>query len=666
MITLDFRQRIGLLVIGMVCGFLLLAGRLVEIQILEHDQWLAAARTPNAGWAPLVARRGRILDADGLMLSGDDIAYDLVLYASAWHGRLHECDYCAFHRYVKPNQKVPKCPRCKARPFAETEGRTKRGLRFVDRRELTKLASALKMRRTDLLKLCWDEFKRVEKSVNKQLGKLAVERKTADVRNVWADKGWRPRVIVRGVPYEVARLVELYPHRYPAFGILTVNARQCLVGPPFAHLVGIAKREGERANRPGGGLQWVSRARGVSGVERLLNRELTGMVGWKQMRRRHGRMTDEETDRQAPLHGLDVQLTMRRQDQAMAYDALHKARGAFVVVNADTGAVLAMATAPSFEPRDYNTVLQYWVERQHRADAAAKKGDRIPRRQVSRLTPLVERSCSPTIPGSILKPFTALAGLHAELISPSRVIACNKVFHNSHGRVIRGRMTCHKAHGPLDLHRSLTESCNVYYQTILREFIESRHEEDFLALGRMFGFGEPTGLPPENARRAAAGWNFDKSGWGEKVTAAIGQGRVQLSPAQMARAYAGLATGRLPKLFAVAQVGPRRTEPVTRPIPLPAHLLTLVRKALLDVPRIGTAHGWSLEAHGIGCKTGTAQVQSSRNGRLYNSWIAGFAPARANRPRIAFAMVIRDTDLPSADACGPRLRDFFARFYGGE
>jgi len=131
----------------------------------------------------------------------------------------------------------------------------------------------------------------------------------------------------------------------------------------------------------------------------------------------------------------------------------------------------------------------------------------------------------------------------------------------------------------------------------------------------------------------------------------------------MARAYAALATGYLPRLHLVAQVGSRPVEVVREPVDVPPWVLAALRDALRDVPRRGTAAGHGLERWDVACKTGTAQVAGERD---HNAWMAGFAPARLGRPAIAFAMVVLDTPLHGGAACGPRLHEFFRRFYGDD
>jgi cell division protein FtsI/penicillin-binding protein 2 len=141
----------------------------------------------------------------------------------------------------------------------------------------------------------------------------------------------------------------------------------------------------------------------------------------------------------------------------------------------------------------------------------------------------------------------------------------------------------------------------------------------------------------------------------------IGQGKVRLSPAQVARAYAGLMTGSLPQLHLAAEIGGRPVTTRRTPLGVDEGALECVREALLGVARTGTAAGHGLERWPVSLQTGTAELGGRLN--LQNAWLAGYLPARGSRPAVAFAMVIFDTELNGADACGPRLADFLRGFY---
>jgi cell division protein FtsI/penicillin-binding protein 2 len=244
------------------------------------------------------------------------------------------------------------------------------------------------------------------------------------------------------------------------------------------------------------------------------------------------------------------------------------------------------------------------------------------------------------------------------------MVVCEHFFRNKHGVPIDNGFKCNGTHGEIALDTALVKSCNIYFQTMMARFLDrkllARHDE----LCRRFGFGERTGVEVERASYPTNRFDLFRKGtsWGERVQSAVGQGdAIRLSPAQVARAYAGLATGSVPELHLVARVGGRRTVPSSRPLGIPESALAPVRSALRDVPVRGTATGYRLAEFGVACKTGTAE---RGNDLANNAWLAGFAPARGNRPAIAFAMVVLNTPEHGADGCGPRLLQFLVSFYG--
>ncbi|MHC4819820.1 MAG: penicillin-binding transpeptidase domain-containing protein, partial [Planctomycetota bacterium] len=310
-----------------------------------------------------------------------------------------------------------------------------------------------------------------------------------------------------------------------------------------------------------------------------------------------------------------------------------------------TGAVLALASAPSYEPDDYGRLHAQLNEQRKRNHG------RWPRHHA-----LKEAACSDFYaPGSVLKPITAVAALTAGIADPSTGVVCEHYFSNRRGQRL-SVMKCNGTHGPLDLQGALVRSCNIYFQTLMRTMIEKELFPHYEATARRFGLGAPTGLEIE-PRRFPDRFGLGTT-WAEWILCAIGQGQIQVSPAQMARAYAGLATGALPQLHVVARVGDRPVAVARAPLGVSFAVLEPIRVALRDVPRRGTAAGYGLEKWRIACKTGTAERRGSNN-----AWMAGFAPAQAHRPAIAFAMVVLQTRGHGADDCGPRLAEFFRYFY---
>ena len=140
-------------------------------------------------------------------------------------------------------------------------------------------------------------------------------------------------------------------------------------------------------------------------------------------------------------------------------------------------------------------------------------------------------------------------------------------------------------HGTLDLHQALVKSCNIYFQTLMGTMLDEECFPRYEAMGRAFGFGRGTGIEIEPRRRIEKRTFrfFPRHSERELIAAAIGQGPIVLTPAQIARAYAGLATGRLPTLFIVRRVGDSVTKPRRQSLPATPASLAVVRAALREV-----------------------------------------------------------------------------------
>lgn len=641
---MSYRSRLVLLAVLGGLGGAVLLSRLFAMQVAGSGASRKAAEKQVAGWRPVHSARGRILDRNGKELAAEEAGYELVVRTAAWRSVMHECSRCGLVRFYPKDTEAKTCTRCK----------TKHGLVAVGRSDVTTLARLLGISAAELLErvearvidaedAVQDALKDALKALGADLPRRQREQQESALR---LDHGWRPRRIARDVPYEVAREVELNPHTYPAFRIRAVHARRTTGGRDFVHLLGLVRRE-TIALEGADGLK-AEQAVGASGVESAFDRDLSGEPGWIRILLDPRDGEARVVERHPPRHGLDVRLTIAAEDQARAAAALGEAPGAFIVIDAEKGDVFAAATAPGYEPSEYARILGEQQE-------AYDRTGRWPKHSVLHDAAFDDFD----LPGSIVKPMTAVAALVSGVATPDTRLACDRFFRNRSGKALTN-LRCSHEHGEVDLREALVRSCNVYFQTLQRETIERGLFDRFFDVSRRFGFGLPTGIelePSPFLDRYDPGHT-----WAENIWMAIGQGEVKLSPAQIARAYAGLFTGAMPRLRLVAEVGGRRVPPQRTPLGIDEAALRPVREALRDVAGRGTAAGYGLERWPVSLKTGTAQL----GGRLelQNAWLAGFLPAHRGRPAVAFAMVLFDTTQNGAEACGPRLAEFLRGFYG--
>jgi penicillin-binding protein 2 len=378
--------------------------------------------------------------------------------------------------------------------------------------------------------------------------------------------------------------------------------------------------------------------------------------------------------------------------------------GAAVVLDVRTGAVLALASAPTFD-------ANIWSGGISGADY-----DRLTDPDAGQ--PLLNRAVQATLPpASTFKVVSTAVALDAGY-SESRAYPCPATYRVG-GWPFRNYET--RAHGPISLARALEVSCDTIYYRLAHELWKADGGSEPVAepadaMARTaadFGFGAPTGidLPGEVAGRVAsreakrAQWEQRKDAWcaraeggypevsdperadyltqvarenctdgmrwrvGDALNAAIGQGDTTATVLQLATAYAAIANGGTlwqPHLArallepdgAVAQ---EFTPVATGTLDLASGDIAFLRRALRGVIEEGTARmrfaGFPLDQVPLAGKTGTAEVF----GKQTTSWFASFAPA--DQPRYAVVMMVEQAGT-GAGTSGRAVRDVYEALFG--
>jgi cell division protein FtsI/penicillin-binding protein 2 len=319
-----------------------------------------------------------------------------------------------------------------------------------------------------------------------------------------------------------------------------------------------------------------------------------------------------------PKNGADLVLTIDLEVQTAAERVLRRAiekekapSGSIVVLDPRDGAILALASWPTFDPARVSV-----------ADPEA----------------LRNRAVSWTFePGSTMKAVTIAAGIDKHVVTPTTT------YDDKGCTVIGGRRLCNaqgKSYGTTTVTQILERSANAG-----AVFVASKLGQDPLyQYLRAFGFGAATGI---DLAAEAAGSVRPLAQWYpvDVGTVAYGQG-IAVTPLQLAMAYATIANGgTLYKPYVVAATrdadGERRTAPVAVGSPITADTADTLRTMLVSAVDRGIANGASLAGYSVAGKTGTAQIPSD-DGRYvddaYISSFAGFAPA--NDPRFAAVVVL--------------------------
>ncbi|PZQ48566.1 MAG: penicillin-binding protein 2 [Rhodovulum sulfidophilum] len=404
---------------------------------------------------------------------------------------------------------------------------------------------------------------------------------------------------------------------------------------------------------------------GKTGVEQRLEDTLRGEAGTLRIEVSAAGRVMRELGRVEGTAGQDLTLTLDEGLQRYAMSRMEGESAAAVVIDVANGDIVALASAPGFDPNSFvfgigSTEWNALLNDEHRPLAAKAVTGAYP-------------------PGSTFKPVVALAALAAGVISPGDTVYCpgftqlgNRRFH------------CwkHGGHGTVDLRKSLSQSCDCYYYEVARrvgaDAISSMAHR--LGLGARPDLPLPAvaaGLMPDRAWKTAA----RKEGWtvGDSFNYGIGQGFTLASPLQLAVMTARVASGNavVPRL--VREVGgvPVAADPPDSLGLDPRHLAA-VRNGVFAVSNEGTAYRSRLVEPLMAGKTGTSQVrvitaaerargvtkneQLPWNRRDHALFIA-YAPYDA--PRYAIAQIVEHGGGGSAVAA-PIARDILAyALYGG-
>ena len=403
---------------------------------------------------------------------------------------------------------------------------------------------------------------------------------------------------------------------------------------------------------------------GKTGVEGSFEDELHGDVGVRHVvSNALGRriptdsreMADSLPTDEAPSPGMNVYLSLDLELQRIATEALEGRRGAVVALDPWTGEILALVSAPSFDPNlfavgmstaQYNA-LQYDLDR-----------------------PLFNRAIRGAYPpGSTIKPMLALAALQTGAATVTRKTMCRGFFmlpNTTH----RYRDWKPEGHGEVDIHDAITQSCDVYFYEISGDIGIDRIHFYLTQFGLGAGTGidirgEHPGLVPSRQWKRDNFRDPADQRWynGETVIASIGQGYMLATPLQLAAAAGALATRGIryqPHLVAAVEdpltgerslVAPRRLDDVR--IANDEHwnsVIAAMNAVMQDVR--GTAWGVGGNApYRMAGKSGTAQVFSVGQEEEYDedeieerlrdhALFIAFAPLE--EPRIAVAVIVEN------------------------
>jgi penicillin-binding protein 2 len=633
----DARLRVVAVVV--LVGLLVLAGGLWRLQVMAAQRYARSEEAQSVRLVRVPAVRGKILDRNGIALAENRPSYDVNLY-------IEELRSSFVHEYtnqVLPNfrAKVALSPSSSAIPasdsrrwwqFFSRNGKSPRGvarLTTEQRRELQESARVT-------------VYSNTVQSVGQSLGRPLPISSERFLRHYRQDLALPLPVAENLTPTQMALFFER------CLGIPGVDLEvQAIRSYPFgslaAHVLGHLQRADEADNDPDP-LVFRYRLRdyqGVAGLEARFDEALRGRAGVKALRVNSQGYRHQESILQPTEPGRSVRLTLDLEIQSAAERALAQVagsstRGAAVVMDVRSGDLLALVSAPAFDPNEF---------------LGGMTPEEFARLNDAKLRPQMNRAVSGAYaPGSIFKVIVGLAAMEAGVLNP-------RESHHylgywplpGNGRSIDDTAPP----GDYDFKRAFKRSSNAYF---IDHGIKTGRSR-IVAMARRFGLGQKSGLPigPE-----APGFLPDddyvnglkdrRDPWTEGDTAhlSIGQGALTVTPLQMAVMTAAVANGGHllePRLIQEVESGSGEVEPTPpsfprRDVGVSARHLELIRAAMLaDVEESeGTGRESAVPGFGVCGKTGTAEVKQGRILVDKITWFVAFAPYES--PRYAVVVVV--------------------------
>jgi len=500
---------------------------------------------------------------------------------------------------------------------------------------------------------------------------ISVEDLWAKIRAAADTPKYLPIKLSENIDWQTLAYLENHNHEFSGIRTEVQPVRVYHYGDLAANVIGylgsISKKELENSDRTiyrGGDII------GKRGLERLREPDLRGEKGESYSEVDAKGFEQQLLKTIEPLPGREMRLTIDSDLQQIAegYMAAGEKAGAVVVMEVNTGRLLAAVSAPTIHIEDFlgGISTDKW-------NALLNNSKH----------PLINKVVQATYPpGSTYKMVTALAGLARGVIDEDTVFYCPG-YYSFGNRTYR----CwkHSGHGPVNLHKAISESCDVYfYQVGQRVGVDSLAE-----YAQLLGLGQKTGIEMEYEKSGLAPtkqWKlqYRKQKWqeGETLSVAIGQGFNLASPLQICMMTATIANGgKVWKPQLVEQVTDpegnivEQFQPVlVRELPKMTRFFNAIHRGMEEVVqgKRGTARQVRIDGLRIAGKTGTAQVVKLAQYRHlreedipYNyrdhAWFTCYAPAE--KPEIAVTVLV-EHGLHGGSGAGPIARAVLNQYFG--
>ncbi|MGA1235848.1 MAG: penicillin-binding transpeptidase domain-containing protein [Limisphaerales bacterium] len=611
--------------LGILAGMGLLAAGLFHVQVLSASRYRTSQASQSFRTVRLPAVRGRIFDVNGMPLAENRPTYNVNLYLE----ELRE-SFQSTYKERTAGQRLS----VSARAALGSEVRYGVVSNLVGRAGVA-MGTSLEVDAREFRRH-YNERLALPLTVAKDLGMVEVAR--------YMERGGG----LPGLELEVQSM-RTYPY-----------------GSIAAHILGHLRRDDRPQDEDVFTRYSLPDFRGAAGIEAYWEGALGGRPGVKSVLVNNLGYRHSETIWEPALPGANIFLTLDVRVQKRAEEVLRsqgaETRGAIVVMDVHSGDLLAMASAPTFDPNDFvpGISTEKW---QLLLDEY--------------LAPQFNRATGMHAPGSIFKIVVGLAALESGTLRPEEIYHSPGYYLLGTGDG-KGRKIKDTANGGMpadfDFRKAFKLSSNAYFV----HYGLMTGLDDIVALGQRLHLGETTGLPVLRSQELAGifptpDWRSRERGgaWydGDTANLSIGQGYIAVTPVQMAVMTSAVANGGKvlwPRL--VARVEPQDAKRAGEAVRLPParvrdHLgvsersLRIVREAMLaDVEdRDGTGRQAGVEGYRVAAKTGTAQAR--KRGRMdHITWFVAFGPYE--EPEYAVVVMV-ESGRSGGETCAPLAGEMF-------
>ena len=647
--------------------------RLMKIQVVDGEKYLAMSKTSTTATQTVPAARGQIVDTNGEPLVENKVSYDVIIEYSFFPK-----DYESQNKIILGIAKllqtdgiewIDDIPITRTVPYEyTTESET----------EINRILNKLRLNSYATAENCIDELIKdysISDTYSNEEKRIIAGVRYQMILSDFSSK--TDYVFVKDVPIETATKIRELAHVLTGAGISEAAVRVYSSGDIFPHGIGyvgpIYAEEYKELKSQG---YLLTDTIGKSGIEKALESTLRGDNGEKTITvSSDGAVTEEITTQAVP--GSTVMLTINAELQlklqkiledhitALAngtltkqdYDFTDCSSGAAVVMDAKTGAVLAAATYPGYDINDllsdYSAVLN--------APGA----------------PLYNRAFDGLYrPGSVMKTITAVAALSEGIIDEKSTYACHR-----HYNFLDIVVNCTGSHGNIGVVTAIEKSCNIFFYQVIQEL----GLDKFMEYQKAFGLSQDMGLEISSSKGYLASPDtFFNLGldWtiGQVLQASIGQSEVAVTPLQMCVLATTIANkGNRLQPYLVDSVWDynmqtmlEKTQPeVVAKVNADEDVFDTLIQGMIKAGNNTTGSTYyatnpqneylaqfSLDVlpYDVAIKTGTPQAS---NKATQNSTVVGFYPA--HDPEIAFAVVIENGEYSKYT-----VRKIIEAYYGYE